>query len=155
MINMLGSCRLFIPLKMLHAGQVVTIQERWWGYTHSTKEILQVLNMIKNQSIVAYNEDVLDIINHSASIKPKWKKLNPYVLPFCNVDTFVIEVSTIRNFIYRGHFLQINRLRESFNKHWSDFAPWFNNLKNGIYSEPDVSSLDSEFLKDIAGGCRL
>ncbi|WP_086481631.1 hypothetical protein [Oceanospirillum sanctuarii] len=136
MINYFGTCRIRTPLTMLHSGNIIRLQNRWWGHLHSTKDMLQVLDYYEKLIAIPDNTEKLKLMNLSLLTLPTWKKLNPHQLPFDQVDTFFIELSSMKAYELNTpasdhpQSLVIDRLPAYFSAISKDAATWVKQLRN-------------------------
>jgi len=116
---------------MLHAGNVIKLQNRWWGHLHSTKDILQSLDYCQHQQEIPDDPELLKLMNLSLLTLPTWKKLNPHQLPFDGVTDVFIELSSMKAYEYRGQSLVIDRLPAYFSRLGPEANTWLKQLKAG------------------------
>lgn len=73
---------------------------------HTTKEILNYLNNYDNLNLdYKYSNVIYGDWNHFMVIDKMNEYLNNYNLIFKNIDTVYIEISSKKNYIYDGHYL--------------------------------------------------
>lgn len=151
MINYFGTCRIRTPLTMLHSGNVIRLQNRWWGHLHSTKDMLQVLDYYEKITEIPDQAEKLKLMNLSLLTLPTWKKLNPHQLPFDQVETFFIELSSMKAYELsipesdKPESLVIDRLPAYFSALSKDAAAWIKQLRTG---DPDRSLRTGDKLAD-------
>ena len=120
-VQMIGSCRINFPLEILNKEGGIKLVNRWWGFTHYTKEVLQ---LIKAFSGVVPDKSIFDLVNWEHLDTKRWlnNTCNREVLD--DIDVVVIELSSIKTFESNGAYLQINRIVDAFKEFSELFPSW-------------------------------
>jgi hypothetical protein len=129
-----GTCRVHAPLAHLAKNNKIELLENNWSFLHTTKEILQAINLVKgNKSIPKELETVAGF--------PK----GVYDIDLNEADFFVVEVSSLKSFMLNSTFMQLNRLREKTVVPFPELNDWFKKLEKageskhiGGVGDPDI-----------------
>jgi hypothetical protein len=119
-----GTCRVHAPLVHLAKNNNIELLENNWSFLHTTKEILQAINLVKgNKSIPKELKTVAGF--------PK----GVYGIDLNEADFFVVEVSSLKSFMLDSTFMQLNRLREKTVVPFPELNLWFKTLEKAGKSE--------------------
>jgi hypothetical protein len=148
-VQMFGSCRINFPLEILSKKSEINLKKRWWGFTHYTKEIIQIFNSFVGSMP---SDSYFGIINWEHLNSQQWagNPKNRSVLD--DVDVVVIEISSVKTFSTEGVYLQTNRIVDEFSDYSDLFPNWPFFAKDeklfGVISE---QILDSDKRKILNG----
>jgi hypothetical protein len=94
----IGSCRIMTPIGIIERQGALKVchNDALW-FTHSTRDILQKIQIITGQKAIS-DDEVLFVVDGIRKYRPQ--KHRPNI--FAGVECFVVEVSTIKNLNYRG-----------------------------------------------------
>lgn len=102
-VSVFGSCRVFTPVNRLaRRGLIKTAHRGIEWYTHTTRDMLQKLKVVRNQMVVA-PEDVPLIAETHAK---KWFPDHHRKEIFAQTDLFVVEICSRKIFAREGVYYQ-------------------------------------------------
>lgn len=154
-VTVFGSCRVYTPCDLLQKKGVVRLnQKNIFGYTHYAKEIYQQFEFIAGaRPVPARLRPFLNIPSHWEP--PAAAELSHFHSLFSETDIFVVEVSSIREVVFKSVFLQINRVQELLASEESVLAKWWKPMLrtgvNDIYAYPldRATPVDAEVVKSL------
>jgi len=127
-VSVFGSCRVHTPCSILaRAGEIRMTQKNIFGFTHYAKEILQQFELVSGA------RQAPSRLRPYLNIPSLWKSPPPadfsqFDAMFRDTDLFVIEISSIRELVFKALFLQINRVNELVVGENKQKQEWWKNL---------------------------
>lgn len=98
--TLLGSCRLN---SFIHLLECTSIHDGV-SYVHSTKEILQLINIIKGQVVLPI--DMMRYALRAGILQKEPVEINQKVIDeFNSTELFIIEICSIKKYLYNGIYL--------------------------------------------------
>jgi hypothetical protein len=125
-VTVFGSCRVHTPCTILaRQGKLSLNQENIYGFVHSSREILQQIEIITGKKVPAGR------LRPFLNIPEQWKRpetKTTFDNLFEETDVFVVEISSIRLLRFKAFFLQINRTRELLTDYGNRSTEWWLHL---------------------------
>jgi hypothetical protein len=127
-VSVFGSCRVHTPCSILaRTGEIRMTQRNIFGFTHYAKEILQQFELVCGA------RQAPSRLQPYLNIPPAWKAppaadFSQFNAMFADTDLFVIEISSIRELMFKALFLQINRVNELVVGDDKQKQEWWKNL---------------------------
>lgn len=127
-ITVLGSCRVDDPIRAMERdGRAAMNQQNIFGYVHTSREVLQQLDIISGRL------EIPSRLRPFLNIRGKWawQPAAPDTAigyRFARTDAFVVEISSIRLLRFKAVHLQINRTRELLANNPRLERDWWNKL---------------------------
>jgi len=140
-VTVIGTCRVYEPYKILvEQGSLEIKNAGVFGYTHTTKEALQVVKNAKSKLVV---EDVLiPFVGKNGLQHYKGKGV-------CDSDVVILEISSLRLFRIGDVYFRSNLVRDYLKDRLSGFDTWWKDLSRGELKDNldpkygfDIDSLD-------------
>ncbi len=121
-MTVIGSCRVEVPLSSLADQGRLVLNPTRYGYVHTSKEVIQQLQVCRGE---------LDIPHHLLQLTvAKTPVAKPHLLmpklrkDLSETEVFVIEISSLKEWVHEGIYLQINKARDYLFSAISDFEQW-------------------------------
>lgn len=154
-VTVFGSCRVYTPCDLLQKKGVVRLnQKNIFGYTHYAKEIYQQFEFITGaRPVPARLRAFLNIPTQWEA--PPAADISSFQTLFSDTDLFVVEVSSIREVVFKSVFLQINRVQELLASDPTVLANWWKPmLRTGVndvdaYPLDQANPVDAEVVKSL------
>ena len=102
-VSVFGSCRVFTPVnKLARRGLIQTAHRGIEWYTHTTRDALQKLKIVRNQLVIEAEDVPLVAETHAK----KWLPENHRKDVFDRTELFVIEACSRKIFARNGIYYQ-------------------------------------------------
>jgi len=102
-LSVIGSCRVFTPINRLaRRGITHTAHGGAEWYTHSTRDVLQKIKIVRNQ-LIPSEADVPMIVE---TYPQKWQPSNHHPDFFKGTDVFIVEICSRKIFSKNGIYFQ-------------------------------------------------
>jgi len=154
-VTVFGSCRVYTPCSILQKdGKIKLNQKNIFGFTHYSSEILQQFDLISGARQAPARLRPYMNINDDWTAPPP-ADFSRFREMFSETDIFVVEVSSIRQVVFKSTFLQINRVmerlvkNEEIQKRW--WKPMLISSKNNFAHYPleTASPVEAELVRQI------
>lgn len=137
-VTVLGSCRVYVPLQRMEEQGLIRINNTGvFGYVHYTKEVIQQLRIIRGEVEIPW--ELKPYVTHKVMPKNYRSTLGTVVNDFAETEFFFCEISSMRELIYRGIYLQINRVRDQIVQDDESLMRWWKDLQlNKVANDREV-----------------
>jgi hypothetical protein len=129
-VTVMGSCRVWTPFKMLEDdGRIELRNAGVYGFVHYTKEVVQQLEVMAGKRKVP--SKLALYISHKAEPSPADEWVEIPTNDLSETDFLVVEVSSLKEILFDGYYLQINRVRDKLVGDNEKLMRWWRNLYDG------------------------
>ncbi|WP_424139937.1 hypothetical protein [Roseomonas chloroacetimidivorans] len=154
-VTVFGSCRVHTPCTILQKdGKLKLNQKNIFGFTHYTSEILQQFDLICGaRQAPARLRPYMNIGENWSAPPPA--DFSHFGEMFRETDLFVVEISSVRQVIFKSIFLQINRVMDQLVKNDAVLKRWWKPMlasgKNDLSAYPleTVTPVEAEVVRQI------
>jgi hypothetical protein len=147
-VTVFGSCRVHTPSMLLSKrGDIKMNQRNIFGFAHYSSEIIQQFSLITGA------REIPARLRPYLNIPPNWKfptskDLHEFHQEFAETDLFVVEISSIRELVFKAFLLQINRTRELLFTNGNPQTEWWNHLiRSGVHSKDKFDYINATKLQ--------
>lgn len=124
-LTAIGSCRVYDPVAMLAAeGRVGLNQRGIFGFVHSTREVIQQLDILSGRLKVQRKYRPFLNIPEAWKAGPQSTDTT-HDYRFARSDCFIVEISSVRLLQFKGMSLQLNRVRDQLVKNSAVERDWW------------------------------
>jgi hypothetical protein len=126
-VTVLGTCRVYDPLKILADEGVVELRNRGvYGFVHYAKEALQQLRVMHGELTIPF--PLKPYITHKEIPEGADETLATPAYHLDETDLLVVEISSLKEIEYDGLYLQINRVRSQLLEGRDNLQEWWRRL---------------------------
>lgn len=133
-VTVIGSCRVDVPISTLADRGRLILNNTRYGYVHTSKEVIQQLAVCRGELDIPHHLLELTVSKTAVAephlLMPKLRK------DLSATDVFVIEISSLKEWVHEGIYLQINKARDYLFGAISDFERW--RREPGKYADGSV-----------------
>jgi hypothetical protein len=159
-IQFFGSCRIYDPLTLLYKSSDINLINRWWGFTHYTKEVIQIVESFMGK---VPPRSLYNTLNWGHLDSKIWGMGTTNNTVLKDVDILLIEISSLKVFKSLGAYLQTNRIIELLDGYsdlfdsWPDFSKDKDKFKSiaKYIDDHDVSSVVGDMVVDKVSDLEL
>lgn len=97
-------------LKILANEKKIELLPSFAGFSHSTPEILQHIEIMKHLKELPDSD--LNLLNYKNSIHPRYSAATKYRIALEPAEIVFVELSSFKTFFHKGYYTQSNRISE-------------------------------------------
>jgi hypothetical protein len=126
-VTVMGSCRVWTPFRMLaDDGRLELRNAGVYGFVHYAKEVVQQLEVMSGGRRVPAR--LAPYISHKAQPAGADEWVDIPTNDLSETDLLVVEISSLKEIVFEGYYLQINRVRDKLVSDNPKLMEWWRNL---------------------------